>query len=137
VSLFVDTSIWYAAVDETDPGNERAQRILTTEGDLVLTDHVLVETWNLVKARIHPAAAEGFWEGVRSGAATLHPVTLADLEVAWAIGRDYEDQGFSLVDRTSLAVMQRLGITRVASFDTDFAVYRYGRDRRRAFEVLR
>jgi hypothetical protein len=33
--------------------------------------------------------------------------------------------------------MQRLGLTRVASFDDDFAIYRYGRNRERAFEVLR
>jgi hypothetical protein len=33
--------------------------------------------------------------------------------------------------------MERLGITRVASFDDDFAVYRYGRLRDRAFDVIR
>jgi hypothetical protein len=37
-----------------------------------------------------------------------------------------------------LAVMERLGVTRVASFDDHFAaVYRYGRKGDRAFEVLR
>jgi predicted nucleic acid-binding protein len=33
--------------------------------------------------------------------------------------------------------MERLGVNRVASFDDDFAIYRYGRNRERAFEVLR
>jgi uncharacterized protein len=33
--------------------------------------------------------------------------------------------------------MERLGLTRAASFDDDFAVYRYGRRREKAFEVLR
>jgi hypothetical protein len=33
--------------------------------------------------------------------------------------------------------MERLGISRVASFDNDFVVYRYGVNRDRAFEVLR
>ena len=53
------------------------------------------------------------------------------------IGELFTDQRFSIVDRTSFAVMERLGLTRVASFDQDFAIYRYGRKRDRAFEVLR
>lgn len=32
--------------------------------------------------------------------------------------------------------MHRLGITRVASFDKDFAVYRFGPDRRKAFDIV-
>ena len=45
--------------------------------------------------------------------------------------------GFSIVDRTSFAVIERLGLTCVASFDDDFAIYRYGRRRDKAFDVLR
>jgi predicted nucleic acid-binding protein len=44
---------------------------------------------------------------------------------------------FSLVDRTSFAVMVRAGIERAAAFDDDFAVFRYGPRRSRAFEVVR
>jgi uncharacterized protein len=63
--------------------------------------------------------------------------TDADMQAAWAIGERFADQTFSIVDRTSFVVMERLGLTRVASFDRDFAIYRYGRDRNRAFEVMR
>jgi predicted nucleic acid-binding protein len=62
---------------------------------------------------------------------------MADLEAGWTIGGTFSDQKSSIVDRTSFAVMERLGISRVASFDDDFAIYRYGRNRDRAFEVLR
>ena len=137
VSLFVDTSVWYAAVDSSDAGNERARGSLRTDEDLVTTGHVLVETWRLLRARIHASAAERSWEGLRGGVAVVHPVLNADLEVAWEIGRVFEDQHFSIVDRTSFAVMRRLGIQRAAAFDDDFAVYRYGRDLRRSFDVVR
>lgn len=99
MSLFVDTSVWYAAADAADVSNRRAKEILTAGEALVTTDHVLVETW--------------------------------------AMGADFPDQDFSLVDRTSFAVMQRLGCHRAASFDAHFSVYRFGARRARGFEVVR
>ena len=137
MSLFVDTSVWYAAADSTDVGNRRAKEILSTGEALVTTDHVLLETWTLLRHRVHRAAAEAFWTALRGGAGRLEPVGPADLEAAWAIGRDFPDQDFSIVDRTSFAVMERLGVHRAASFDDDFAVYRFGPRRSKAFEVVR
>ena len=137
MSLFVDTSVWYAATDRADRSNGRAKEILAGGEALLTSDHVLAETWLLLHHRFHKEAAESFWDGLRGGVATVEPVGGADLEAAWAIGRAFPDQDFSIVDRTSFAVMERLGLDRAASFDDDFAVYRYGRSRRRAFTVIR
>lgn len=137
MSLFVDTSVWYAAADADDVSNARAKEILTAGDALVTTDHVLVETWSLLRWRIHREAADNFWLGLRSGVGVVECVGEADLEAAWTLGRDFPDQDFSLVDRTSFAVMLRLGLSRAAAFDDDFAVFRYGPRRSRAFEVLR
>ena len=137
MSLFVDTSVWYAAADSADVSNARAKEILSAGGALVTTDHVLLETWTLLRARIHRRAAEAFWAGLRGGVAHLESVTTADLEAAWSMGNDFPDQDFSLADRTSFAVMERMGLTRAASFDSDFAVYRFGPRRSKAFEVIR
>lgn len=100
------------------------------------TDHVLVETWLLLCHRLGEPVANEFWRRLRGGVARLESVVSADMEAAWAIGEIFEDQHFSLVDRTSFAVMERLGIVRAASLDSDFAVYRFGPGRRMAFEVL-
>lgn len=137
MSLFVDSSTWYAAADTSDRSNARATVILSAGEHLVTTDHVLVETWLLLRHRLHRQAAEQFWEGLRAGVALVESVTAADMETAWAINQAFPDQDFSIVDRTSFAVMQRLGIQRAAAFDDDFAVFRYGRNRSRAFEVVR
>jgi uncharacterized protein len=137
MSLFVDTSVWYAAADVSDAGNRGAKAILGAGEELVTSDHVLVETWTLLRRRIRRQVAERFWDGLRNGVATVEPVGLADLEVAWQIGASYRDQDFSLVDRTSFAVMRRLGIQRAASFDDDFAVFRYGPNRKSAFTIVR
>ena len=137
MSLFVDTSVWYAAADSSDTYNARAKQILRSEEARFTTDHILVETWTLLRYRIHREAAERFWEGLRGRTAAVEPVGTADLEAAWQIGLDYADQDFSLVDRTSFAVMRRLGLERAASFDDHFAVFRYGPKRRHAFEIVR
>jgi uncharacterized protein len=137
LSIFVDSSIWFAAGNSRELRNQRAKAILADNTPRVTTDHILVETWLLLNSRVHRHAAEQFWRGIRSGTARIEKVTMADLETAWAIGEIFSDQNFSIVDRTSFAVMERLGIFRVASFDDDFAIYRYGRNRDRAFEVSR
>lgn len=137
MSLFVDTSAWYAAADRSDSSHARAKGVLAVEETLVTTDHVLIETWLLLRHRLGRSAAERFWDGLRNGVAEIEAVTAVDLALAWAAGEAFPDQDFSIVDRTSFAVMQRLGLRRVASFDDDFAVFRFGRFKRQAFEVVR
>ncbi len=136
MSLFVDTSIWYAAADSADRGNTRAKVILAGSEALVTSDHVLIETWTLLHHHVHRRAAERFWEAMRSGVAAVEIVGAADLESAWQIGIAWRDQDFSIVDRTSFAIMRRLGIEQAASFDADFAVFRFGPGRRRAFTIV-
>ncbi|MFY9693355.1 MAG: PIN domain-containing protein [Xanthobacteraceae bacterium] len=137
MSVFVDTSVWFAVANIRDRQNRRAKMVLSSVADPLLSDHVLVETWRLLNSRIHREAVERFWSQIRQGAVPIEKITALDLERAWTIGEAFPDQTFSLVDRTSFAVMERLGLTRAASFDDDFAVYRYGRNRDRAFEVFR
>jgi uncharacterized protein len=129
--------MFYAAADRGDRSNARAKQILAEGDRLLTTDHVLVETWFLIGHRLGRSAAERFWEGLRSGAAVVEPVIAADLEVAFAIGSEFADQDFSIVDRTSFAVMQRLGVLSVAALDQHFAIFRFGPQRTRAFEVVR
>jgi uncharacterized protein len=137
MSLFVDTSVWYAAVDTSETGNARARQILSAGDALVTTDHVLAESWTLIHHRVGREAAERFWAGLRGGGVALEVVGPADIETAWQIGQSWSDQDFSLVDRTSFAVMLRLGIERVTSFDRHFAVFRYGPRRRLSFSIVR
>lgn len=137
MSVFVDTSAWYAAADSGDASNARAKAALSCGEQLVTTDHVLVESWLLLHHRLGADAALRFWQALRTGVAAIESVTAADLETAWAIGEAFPDQDFSIVDRTSFAVMERLGLRKAASLDDDFAVYRFGPGRKQAFELLR
>lgn len=137
MTIFVDTSSFYAAADSSDRSHERAKRVLGAGEPLVTSDHVLAEAWLLLRHRLGRPAAIEFWEAIRAGASAVEHVGPADLEVAWNIAAEYEDQDFSLVDMTSFAVMQRIGVLRAASLDDDFAIFRFGRRRERAFELVR
>jgi len=72
---------------------------------------------------------------IRRGIARVESAGLADLEVAAEIGRAFSDQDFSIVDRTSWSIMERLGIHQAVAFDIDFFVYRFGPNRSQAFTV--
>jgi uncharacterized protein len=137
LSVFVDTSVWFAAAVARDRENARAKSILASTRDLLTSDHILVETWLLLNSRYHRDVAERFLDNILRSGVSLEMVTTADLIAARAIGVAYPDQDFSIIDRTSFAVMERLGLTQVASFDDHFAIYRYGRNRDKAFEVIR
>jgi predicted nucleic acid-binding protein len=137
MSLFVDTSILYAAVDSTDSDNARAKTILKSGEPLVITDHILVETWMLLSRRLGRGVAERFWGKLRDGSVAIENVGPADLEAAWQIEQAWPDQDFSIVDCTSFAVMRRLGIDRVASLDNHFAVFRFGPRSKHSFTVIR
>ena len=129
--------MFYAAADRGDRSNAQAKQMLSSGERLLTSDHVLVETWFMIGHRLGRTAAERFWEALRSGGASVEPVSTADLEVAFAIGEGFPDQDFSIVDRTSFAVMQRLGVFRAASLNEHFAIFRFGRNRSRAFEIVR
>jgi predicted nucleic acid-binding protein len=137
LTLFIDSSAFYASVDTGDSAAERARAVLASGEPLVTSDHVLVESWLLLHGRLGHRIADDFWGRLRQTGAAIESVTPTDFEVAWRIGEDFPDQEFSIVDRTSFAVMQRLGVYRAATFDNDFAVFRFGPNRQRAFESVR
>lgn len=138
MSTFVDTGVLFAAAYVRDRKHARAAAILRGLGSdrTCSSDHVLVEVWALLRSRAGWDAAMRFWRGVRDSELHIEPVGLPDLERAEAIATEWSDQELDIVDCTSFAIMERIGCTRAATFDRDFAVYRYGPRRDKAFEVL-
>lgn len=136
MSTFVDSSVWFAAACKRDRNNELAKSILLSVDRCTLTDHVLVETWQLLTAQFGTRVADTFWERLRETDTVVEPVTASDLETAKQMSEAYPSEELSLVDRTSFAVMQRCGITRAATFSSFFEIFRYG-PRKKAFQILR
>ena len=136
MSVFVDTSAWYAAADVSDVHHRRAvERLSEFSKNLLTSDHVLIETWFLAANRLGINVAETLISAIPAGRARVEASTIADLVIAAQIHEAFADQQFSIVDRTSWSIMQRLGVHEAISFDRDYSIYRFGRDRRRAFTV--
>ena len=134
--VFVDTSIWYAAADAGDAHRDTAQSLLAERaGTLVTSDLVLAELWNLVTARTNHSVANRTVAAIASGVARIESTTAADFEAAQAMLAHYPDQAFSLTDRTSWALMERLAITQALAFYADFRIHRYGPHKTQAFTV--
>jgi predicted nucleic acid-binding protein len=136
MSVFVDTSAFYAAADATDANHARVREVFDRGQPLVTSTLVLAESWRLLNRRLGRGPAQAFWAAVRDGVVEMVTVGAGDLERAWRIAQDFPDQAFSLVDMTSFSVMERMGLVRAAAFDHHFAVYRYGPRRDRAFEIV-
>ncbi len=137
--MFVDTSAFYALADRSDRNHKAAKgyyESIIGKKRLITTDHVLVECWILLRSRLGRDKALVFWDGLRSGIASLVSVQSGDLEAARKIMEGFKDQDFSLVDATSFAVMERLDEGEAFAFDTHFRVYRFGERRSQSFTVL-
>jgi len=136
MTIMVDTAAWYAISDASDRNHAPARAFYEKVAGvvpLVTTDGILRETWTLLAARLGRAAALTFWQTLRETG--MHIITLSpvDLEAAWHIMQAFADQQFSLTDCTTFAVMERLRIKHVFTFDRHFYIYRYGPGRKKAF----
>jgi len=137
LTVFVDSSAFYAAADVKDRAHSRAKTLLSENQPLVTSDHVVVETWLLINSRLGFSAAEKFLGAVAAGPVGIELATLTDLEKAIGISGLFKDQTFSIVDRTSFSIMERLGLGTAIAFDNDFLIYRFGPKRKFAFDILR
>jgi uncharacterized protein len=129
-SLFVDSSAWYALADREDVYHDRAAACLTDAlsayARFVTTNHVVGESYTLIRMRLGYAAAQQFLRSLeQSHKVELVFVAQDQEEAAFVLLRRYADQEFSFVDATSFVVMKALGIRDAFTFDHHFATMRF------------
>lgn len=87
---------------------------------LILTNFVVAEVYALLLARASPDAARTW---LKENPIAPERVNEADEARAKRILLSCTDKGFSYVDATSFAVMERLGIDTAFTFDNHFRQY--------------
>ena len=123
MSVFVDTSAFYAILDADDENHDAARQmwegLLTQDVVLVCSNYVLVETLALVQRRLGIPAVRIFQEDIMPVLTvewideTVHQVGIASVLAA-------ASRRLSLVDCVSFEIMRRLGIKTAFVFDHHF-----------------
>jgi predicted nucleic acid-binding protein len=122
-TILVDSSFLLAMVDRDDKHHPEVIDFLKKleRATLLVTSHIFDEAMTLIKARLGSEIAVRTGQQLRlSTLFRLVYVTERDDEAAWKIFSQYTDKDWSYTDCSCLAMMRRLGITEVLSFDHHF-----------------
>lgn len=118
MALILDTGPLLAALDAADPDHERCAQLMSdVHEELVVPGLVLAELDYWCHQRLGTQAWLSFLEDLLTGAYTLEPPTVADLERCEEIQRQYEDQPIGVVDASILALVERMNEDRLATLD--------------------
>jgi predicted nucleic acid-binding protein len=127
VTALSDSSAWYALLSSSDTQHATARRRfgrLVSEGrTVVATNHVIGETYTLLRSRLGSRVALSFLQQVRTDP-FIRRVQVSDAWEAEAesLLAQYHDQRFSYVDATSFVTMRHLGLWEALTFDSDFVI---------------
>ena len=121
-SVVVDSGPLFALVDQSDAAHLRAAQFLSTPGQtLVANLPVLTEVVYLLNYSGMAHCAFLSWA---SEAITIDQQTTSDLGRMVEIMAKYADLPADFADASLLALCERRGIERIATFDKDFAICR-------------
>jgi len=123
-AILVDTSAYFALVDRTDQHHAAAVGFVeANDRPLVTTDLIIVETLNLVQARLGSSPAITLGKRLLGPPSTVLKVTDPDWAQAWRLFQRYRDKEFSFTDCTTFALSARHGIFTAFAFDIHFRQY--------------
>lgn len=120
--IFVDTLFVVALINRRDQYHAQAA-ILAEQFDgrpLLVTSAVLLEIGNALARGFKQEAAELVEHFLTSDEVEVVHVTPELFEEAFTLYRSYTDKEWGLVDCISFAVMRRMGVTQVLTFDRHF-----------------
>ena len=132
-AVFVDTSVLYAHLDESDTNHEAARTIFedirtnaVVYRPLYVTSHVLSELVTLLAHNHGTAVAVDALDRLRDSSlfVLLYPDATVIDTAAGQLAR-YHDQSITLVDHLTAVLATEYDVDRVVTFDDDFRTLGY------------
>ena len=125
--IFIDTSAYFALLDPIDEHHAEAVAIVRQLAQQryrhYTTNILLIEAHALLLSELGIDRAGQFIRAIRAGNTVIVRARASDEERAEQILFRYTDKDFSFADAISFAVMERLGIQLVFTFDHHFEQY--------------
>lgn len=130
--VFVDTSAWYALQITDDANHEKARdifpRLLKKSGKLITSNHVIGETYTLLRMSRGYDAAMRFIRLIRESPRLEEYFADQEMErKAYVLLQQYRDQSFSFVDGLSFSIMKDEKIQSCFAFDIHFHIAGFNR----------
>ncbi len=125
--IIADTSYLFAVHNPKDINHELASDFALdrTQVKLLVPDVVLPELAYLAVRDLGYAGLHSVLESLRLSDIELLLLQMIDLERVCEIAETYSSAEFDIVDCCIMAIAERLGITRIATFDRrDFSIFR-------------
>jgi hypothetical protein len=118
VALICDTGPLYAAMDRADIDHEASKRLLSeTLERLLVPAPVVVELEWLASSRLGPQPFSSFLSDVESDEIGVVELVSADYVRVRELLTRYADLSLGFVDAAVMAVVERLGETKLATLD--------------------
>ncbi len=121
-----DTGPLLALVNKNDPNHRKCLDVTKRlpAGPLVTTWPCFTEAMYLVfQAGGYTAQAE-LWRWRAAGRLSLHDLTGNEVDRMAALMDKYKDRPMDLADASLVATVERLGMRRIFTLDSDFYIYR-------------
>ena len=116
--LFLDTSVVVASLDRREPPHERCRELIhATEERLVVPSPILCEVDHLIHRRLGPTVMPRFLARVGAGELDIEDLNPDDIGRTIELMERYADLDVGFVDAAVLAIVERLGGSKLATLD--------------------
>lgn len=118
MALILDTGPLYASLDRSDADHPACRALIESADEpLVIPAPVLVETDYWISQRLHPGVLVALLADIESGAYVVADLQPSDYTRVRELCDRYADADIGFVDAAVLAIVERLGESKLATLD--------------------